>query len=241
MEFDSHLTKYLNGEEFSNSLDVDFGGTIQFPKRRLDCLAHICKDKNVIHFGCADHPPLISKKLEKGRYLHEILTNCTKKVVGLDFNQQGIDIMRDRLNYDDVYCFDLFNPQIPDTLNNKKFDYIVMGEILEHVDDPVDFLKRMKDTFSSVCQSIIITVPNIACLDRYKSIKNNFENINSDHRYWFTPYTLAKVITRANMQTVLIEGTDARRSINSFGSFVAMIKRTYSINDCRTLVGIADL
>lgn len=241
MEFDNHLTKHLNGELFSNSLDVNLGGTISFPKRRLDCLAHICKGKRVIHFGCADHPPLIASKLKKGRYLHEILKNCTDKLVGLDFNKEGIDIMQDTFNYSDVFCFDLFNPQIPAALENQKFDYIVMGEILEHVDDPVDFLKRMKSVFSNLCQSIIITVPNIACIDRYKSIKKNTENINTDHRYWFTPYTLAKVITRANMQTIFIEGTDARRSINGLESILSMIKRTYFIKDCRTLVGIADL
>jgi hypothetical protein len=33
-------------------------------------------------------------------------------------------------------------------------------------------------------------------------VRSHKELINSDHRYWFTPYTLAKVVTRAGFTSL---------------------------------------
>jgi hypothetical protein len=71
---------------------------------------------------------------------------------------------------------------------------MVMGEILEHVDIPVLFLKQIRENYKKNISQILITVPNAFSYRNMKSIKENKEVINSDHRYWFTPYTLAKIV-----------------------------------------------
>jgi 16S rRNA G966 N2-methylase RsmD len=84
------------------------------------------------------------------------------------------------------------------------FDFAVLGEILEHVNDPVCFLKRIKNNLQNICTKIIITVPNALRFrrvsDKLKGANlTHVEAINSDHRYWFTPYTIAKVCVEAGV------------------------------------------
>lgn len=68
---------------------------------------------------------------------------------------------------------------------------------MEHVDNPVYFLKKIKDKFSF--DKIIITIPNALRMDNFTQTIINTENINSDHRYWFTPYTLSKILSQSGL------------------------------------------
>ena len=75
------------------------------------------------------------------------------------------------------------------------WDFVLLGEIIEHVDNPVDFLKSIKDKFKPFSKKIIITAPNAYSYTHVLSyIENNVELINSDHRFWFTPYTILKLM-----------------------------------------------
>lgn len=241
MLISSELKKYLTGELFSNGLLVPFGDELEICKSRLVSLKMLCKDKRVIHFGCSDHLPLIEKKLENGTYLHEILGKSAQNLVGLDYNNKAIEAMSNIHGYDHVYTFDLFTGSLPRIITNEKYDYVVMGEILEHVDNPVNFLQKMQEVFAPYCEQIIITVPNIASKHRFNCIIQNMECINTDHRYWFTPFTLAKVISRSGMDVSLIQGTDVVAANFLTKKLVNLRLRKYKLNDCDTLIGIADL
>jgi hypothetical protein len=46
----------------------------------------------------------------------------------------------------------------------------------------------------------VITVPNAWTQTTMRMANRSAEIINSDHRYWFTPYTLSKVIVQAGLQ-----------------------------------------
>ena len=45
----------------------------------------------------------------------------------------------------------------------------------------------------------IITVPNAFCFLKTSVYQEGIEFINSDHRYWFTPYTIAKIMIEAKI------------------------------------------
>ena len=94
---------------------------------------------------------------------------------------------------------------IPEEVKDMQFDYVILGEMLEHVNDPVFFLRNIKEKLKSNVSKIIITVPNALrfrrVFDRFYNRGNriNEEYINSDHRYWFTPYTIAKVCMQSGI------------------------------------------
>jgi len=92
----------------------------------------------------------------------------------------------------DIYCADV-TESLPGELAREKFDFVVLGEILEHVNNPVLFLEQLKKNLQNNADMIIITVPYCFGVRQMFSGLNQVERNNSDHRYWFSPYTLAKV------------------------------------------------
>ena len=86
--------------------------------------------------------------------------------------------------------------------------YAVFGEILEHVDDPVLFLRSAFSNYRESIDQVVITVPNAFAWRNFQNACQGVEQINTDHRYWFTPYTLCKVMIRAGIQPVQLYYAD---------------------------------
>lgn len=81
----------------------------------------------------------------------------------------------------------------------QRWDYAILGEILEHIDNPVSYLNAIQQLYSDCLIRIVITVPNAWTQATMRMANRSTEIINSDHRYWFTPYTLSKVMVQAGL------------------------------------------
>lgn len=194
-KFDTILP-FLKGDSFNDKLVVRIDYKYDaFGREKV--LRKYLENKKVIHLGCLDHVPLIKKRIEEGEWLHINITNIATKCIGLDINEDGIDYVRKELNIKNVLFGDITKGVIPELIN-EEWDYIILGEVLEHIDNPVDFLKKIKENYKNI-DKIIITVPNILNRDNYVLAKKCIERINSDHRFWFTPYTIMKLLTVSNI------------------------------------------
>ncbi len=162
-------------------------------------LEYLCSGKNVIHLGFADHVHLIKEKIENGTWLHSRLTRVSKRCLGIDTNREAVDLARDLLGLDDIECFDIASEDCRTIIENH-WDYMVMGEILEHVDDPYRLLRIIHDRYSSSLDKLVITVPNAFSLQNTLNAFLGIECINTDHRHSMTPFTLAKLVTIAGMK-----------------------------------------
>ena len=91
---------------------------------------------------------------------------------------------------------DVVNDPIPDYLM-KSWDLVIIGEVLEHIDNPVHYLRSIREKYKEFAKQLVITVPNAFSLKNMLCSFKGIELINTDHRYWFSPYTLAKVGARA--------------------------------------------
>ncbi len=208
MNFNNNVYSYLKGDTFSNGLVVKYEETPLFDlskTKRLEAIESICKGKKVIHIGCVDHIPLIKNKIERNIWLHKIITDCATECIGLDIAKDGVEYCNKELSYSNVHYMDIENDELIAPLLEQKWDVMILGEILEHVDNPVQFLQKINQKFSSICTTIIITVPNAFCYQYFFNAFKNKECINTDHRYYFTPFTLAKCLTRANYQVKSFE------------------------------------
>lgn len=199
MIFDDDVNCYINGDAFSNGLKIKISNSGEPVKDRFQLIESLCKDKKVIHLGCVDHLPLIHKKIEQNIWLHARLCNCASRCLGIDINREGIEYIKNKLGYEDVICADIVDESI-DEIKNDSWDYLVLGEILEHVDNPCFFLNRIRENYSTNIDRLIITVPNAFSWQNITYTFNHVECINTDHRYWFTPYTLAKIVYQAGMK-----------------------------------------
>lgn len=102
--------------------------------------------------------------------------------------------MQQKLKYDNVAYEDILEGEIHETITSDKWDAMIMGEILEHIDNPVHFLRCIHDRYKQYVNELVITVPNALSISNTLNSFKNIERVNSDHRYWFTPYTLNKIL-----------------------------------------------
>ena len=213
---DAAALKYLRGDAFSNGLEFLLPGTDPegFAVDRLQYLEAACRGKRVLHLGCCDHPPLIRQRIAENRWLHGRLTAVAGRCLGVDIDAEAVAIVRDQLGRADVLCADLSESVPPEVQAGKPWDLLVAGEIVEHLDNPVLFLAGLRQNLKGLCPEIMVTAPNAFRQANFRHVLSDLEHVNTDHRYWFTAFTLAKVLTRAGFTPVgfdYVDGSLARR------------------------------
>ena len=103
-----------------------------------------------------------------------------KKVVGVDIDKESIDHLIQNYNMSDIYNVDLVTtPQekIP-FLKDAPFDFAIMGEIVEHLDNPVEFLSKLRTEHGKLFKKLIVTVPNAFNYNVLKHWNRGNETIN---------------------------------------------------------------
>ena len=229
MKYTEQDYEYLEGKKFSSAYFMKLENNPLY--ERIELIKHITEGKSVIHVGCCDHVDLIKEKMEKNRWLHRILEENCEEVLGIDICEEAVNYVNVN-NYSQrhVYCADITSKEFKNIVPYKKYDYVLLGEILEHVDNPVCFLTEMNNTLKDYGfdGKYIITVPNAFSLQRLFYL-NGVEGINTDHKYWFTPFTLGKVLTDAGIvpQEVLFASfAKGGNGKNKFTEFMFVVLET---------------
>lgn len=198
MNIRKDLTPFINGDKFSVALKLIISEKQNQILYRFPYLENLVQNKRIIHLGCLDHIPLIGEKIEKDIWLHSRLTRHAAHCLGVDIDREGVDYVKTHFGINNVVYGDITSGDITE-MNQSHWDYLVAGEILEHVDNPVSFLQTIRKLHANIIDRMIITVPNAFDLRNHRNALSHIEQINSDHRYYFTPFTLWKIIHRAGM------------------------------------------
>ena len=196
MKIDPEVLQYLNGETFNKSLTVEIGKSKHRIISRETAITEIIRNKNVIHIGCSDHIQIINEKIKNNTWLHKLITDNASNCIGIDIDKESIEFIKKELGYKNVYHGDILTDDFK-IINEDRWDYAVFGEIIEHLDNPVNFLKVFKEKYGKNVSGFIITVPSIYNRSQFRNMMQYKEIINSDHRFWFTPYTISKVLASA--------------------------------------------
>jgi hypothetical protein len=192
------LKPYLGGNSFSSDLVAHYGRAGQ-TRYRNDILIQACTGKNVLHIGCCDHVPLIARKWHGREWLHGQLTAVAESVLGVDIDVAAVSETRRITGLPDIIAGDVTSNTAIAAIAERYFDIALFGEVVEHIGDPVRFLKQFLSTYERNVRDVIITVPNAFRAGNVKGIFANREVINSDHRFFFTPYTICKVACDAGI------------------------------------------
>jgi SAM-dependent methyltransferase len=204
MELDGRIDRYVMGADFSELLSVHVRQSGR-PRQRAELLQELVRGKSVLHIGCVDHIPHLGEKIRNGTWLHARLAAVAAASIGIDVNREGVELLRDRYDIRNVIHGDIAAPEIIPRLAEQYWAYALLGEVIEHVDNPVAFLRAIADTYRSLIGRFIITVPNAFRAGNILSAFRSCELINSDHRYWFTPYTILKIVHRASLRVEALE------------------------------------
>jgi len=195
---------YLSGSLFSDQVrfPVQQKGVI---RHRTDAVISSVAKKNILHIGCLDHVPLIDGKIRAGKWFHQQLTDVAESCLGIDIDSEGIDYVREEIGVSNILLANIMTGEGCEHFLSKDWDYAVFGEVLEHIPDPVAFLKSFKEVSEGKVERIIVTVPNAFRGGNFLSNFKNEETINSDHIYWFSPYTLLRVIEKSGWISETLE------------------------------------
>ncbi len=200
MHYNNEIYTYLKGENFSNGLSIDLSTRQEKILNRDDFLIHISKGKNILHLGFVDHLPLIDNKIREDNWLHKKLIKSSNLCFGIDINEEGINYIQRTYSIDNLYTVNVVLDEIPKEILDIKFDYLFIPDVIEHIGNPVEFLEIIRKKFKSNVKKVILTTPNAFRLNNFKNILKNMEIINSDHRFWFTPFTLSKIVADAGYE-----------------------------------------
>lgn len=191
------IREFVEGKRFSDGLRIKYDGVGRF-QTRIDVIRQIVNGCNVIHLGCTDHLSLIGHKIANDNWLHKVVTSAANKCIGIDNNKEAVDYVQ-KLGYKNVLYADILSDSIKE-IDTKRWDYLLIAEVLEHLNEPIHFLSCIKKRYANI-DKIIVTVPNAFSKNCFEFAQNNVENINTDHRFWFTPYTIIKVLHEAGYIT----------------------------------------
>jgi hypothetical protein len=196
MEYSKKELDYLEGVNFSNGAKFELTSYSDFLYRD-DYLLYLSKNKTILHLGFVDHIPLIDEKIKMGNWLHKKLMDTSSLCYGVDVNKEGIEYIQDKYKYDNLYAIDIISDAIPQEILETKFDYILIPDVIEHIGNPVEFLQSIREKFKNNAKKIILTTPNGLRLNNFINAFKGIEVINTDHRFWFTPFTLSKIVIDA--------------------------------------------
>lgn len=200
MRINKSVLDYLKGIDFNNGAKIELENRLVFMSRD-DYLVNLSKNKVVIHLGFVDHLPLVEKKIEEGLWLHKKIIESSNLCFGIDVNIEGVNYLKGAYGLSNLYSIDLIKDELPEEIIKEKIDYLLIPDVIEHIGDPVAFLKAIKNKLVNV-DRIVLTVPNAFRLNNFIFSFRNIECINTDHRFWFTPYTLSKIVTDAGFDIV---------------------------------------
>jgi hypothetical protein len=164
---------------------------------RIDYLRLRCSKKKILHVGCLDHPEIILERVKNQTWLHGIISEVAEQCVGIDVESEGYDLVHRELGIKNIELLDLCNPLEQNeliSLRKTQWDLILCPEVLEHITNHQQFLRNLHNISHSGTR-LIATVPNAFKFGNFINALRGFESINSDHKYWFTFYTLSRTLS----------------------------------------------
>lgn len=198
----NEIGNYLAGEAFCDDLPYR-PQIISHPQARGDMLVQWATDRRVLHVGFADHAPLIANRVAAGSWLHANLTRRANTCLGIDINPQAVAIARG-LGFENVRELDVFSDAAPAVMASGAFDLVLVPDVIEHLPNPAAFLRRLAQCLPEA--EFVVSVPNALSLRNSLQALRGLERINTDHRAWFSPFTLLKVLADAGLQSQSLHG-----------------------------------
>ena len=192
----NQITRYLSGESFSDDLAFQ-PQIISHSQPRGDVLVQWVSGRRVLHVGFADHVPLIASRVADGSWLHARLSKSAAACIGVDINPHAVATAHG-LGFDNVHELNIFADHAPALLAEWQLDMVLVPDVIEHLPDPAAFLRRLVQCLPNA--EFVVTVPNGLSLRNTVNAMAGVERINTDHRAWFSPFTLLKVLADAGLQ-----------------------------------------
>jgi hypothetical protein len=166
------------------------------PVDRIGFIARVCTQCRVLDLGAIDETAWAAKR-GHGTWLHEEIAGSALGVDGIDNSDQvpaeglrsGPNAIIRRGDITDLESLVAALERTPDV--------VVIGELLEHLENPLQFLRRLAGIERLFGKTLILSTPNATALHNVLIGLAQRESTHSDHLCIFSYKTLATLCTRA--------------------------------------------
>ena len=167
---------------------VDFAYLNQFKFKKTSFTLFLEKIKNHLNKNCT--------VLEIGAYygvLGKLIQPLVKEYTGLELSKHASDYSKNNSN------LNIINQSIKEySKNNKKYDIIIMTDVIEHSDKPFELLSLIEKSLNKNGKLILSTF-NFDSLFS-KIMGNNYPWIIPMHKYYFSNTTLKNALTESKLE-----------------------------------------
>jgi hypothetical protein len=151
-------------------------------------IENYCKDKTVLDVGCIGQ----DRNFKEPNWLHNKVKGWSKEV-------DGVDILIEQINELKRNGYNMYSIQELQALK-KTYEVVLMADVIEHVDNPVDFLKFYA-SFLADTGVMVISTPNANRANNFINILfNNNYSVNPEHTCWYCPKTFSEVVSRTGLE-----------------------------------------
>lgn len=162
-------------------------------------LDHVVGER-ILDVGCTGG----SHKADIPSELHIALNETHKLVIGIDIDEEHIDIM-----FENGYK----NAMVADAQTfsfDEPFDTIVAGELIEHLSEPAKFLSNCWEHLNPSGRLILSTPYAFALIHVLYSLSHFPKTCSHyEHTCWFCPNTLQELVRRCGYKVVSWELTES--------------------------------
>jgi len=153
-------------------------------------LAQEYKDKRVLDIGIVEHT---RERMHADSWKHKIALNNARYVLGLDINHELVNELKsDGLN---VVCCDATS----DNYLGEKFDIIHIGDVIEHVNSPVDLIKFAVKHLDENGK-IIVRTPAAYHYNYVNLVKRQSTDLsNMEHMFYVLPIHMMEICRRSEI------------------------------------------
>ena len=167
---------------------VDFAYLNQFKFKKTSFTLFLEKIKNHLNKNCT--------VLEIGAYygvLGKLIQPLVKEYTGLELSKHASDYSKNNSN------LNIINQSIEEySKNNKKYDIIIMTDVIEHLDKPFELLSLIEKSLNKNGKLILSTF-NFDSLFS-KIMGKNYPWIIPMHKYYFSNTTLKNALTESKLE-----------------------------------------
>jgi methyltransferase family protein len=170
--------------------------TVARPVDRIEFIVRACAQRRVLDLGAMDETAWTAKR-GRGTWLHEEISRNATRVDGID-NSSMVPVEGLRTGPNSIIRRgDIGNPDGIVAALEDSPDVIVAGELIEHLENPLLFLKRFAATERLSGKTLLLSTPNATALHNFLIGLAGRESTHHDHLCILSYKTLTTLCTRA--------------------------------------------
>lgn len=174
--------------------------SLEHPVDRIRYIASACAGRRVLDLGAMDETAWRSKR-GRGTWLHEEIARVARQVEGVDNSAMippnGLSTAENaRISRGDIEDLGRLITELDEVP-----DIVVAGELIEHIENPLRFLRRFAELPQLAGRELVLSTPNATALHNVLIGLARRESTHHDHLCILSYKTLTTLCSRAGFSS----------------------------------------